>query len=115
MKRLTLGTLLALVASAILVAPGGAAKPADGITCGPTTTTVSWTSGTTSVSGFLSRADGSHTVEFVSDSSLGNGPGSTSFATPADAVSATATIIHKKGPSARVNDSDCSLLARREH
>jgi hypothetical protein len=108
MKRLTLGALLALVASAILVTPGGAAKPTDAITCDPTTTILSWTSGTTSYSGFLSRADGSHTVEFANDGPVGNGPGSISFATPADAVSATATIIHKKGLSARVNDSDCS-------
>jgi len=109
MKRLMLGALLALVVSAILVAPGGAAKPTAAITCGPTTTTLSWTSGTTSYSGFLATADGTtHTVEFANEGPVGNGPGSISFPTPAGSASATATIINKKGLSVRVHDSDCS-------
>ena len=107
---LGLGALLAALATAaILAAPGGAAKPTDSIACGPTDTVLSWTSGTVSYSGFWSDGSGNQVGQFDNIAPLGNGPGSTSVGpTPGTAVSATATIIKKKGGSAKVNDPDCS-------
>ena len=108
MKRLTLGMLLALVASAILVAPGSAGKPADGVSCGPTTT-VTWTPGTVFWSVQIVTTTCS---SFVFASVPGvplNGPGSASFETPAGAVGASGAIIPKKGPGIPITDTNCSV------
>jgi hypothetical protein len=58
-----------------------------------------------SFSGYVANAAGTPLVEFVSfTGELGNGPGSSSFSTPATAATATVTIIKKKGlpPTGRV-------------
>lgn len=107
MKRFTLGMLLALVASAILVAPGGAAKPANGVTCDPTTTTVTWRAGTDAWSVTI-HTRGS-VWEFRSDPAvpIPNGPGSVSFTTPPDALNAEGVIFTKKGQGIFISDNNC--------
>jgi len=74
MKRLTLGTLLALVAGAILVAPGLAAKPLDAITCNPTGGSLSWTSGTTTITGNWFNANDRSVGVFTSNGPVGTAP-----------------------------------------
>jgi hypothetical protein len=96
MKKLTLGTLLAaLAASAILAAPGGAAKQKYSITCNAGTlgTTLTWGSGTTGYSGDWRNSSNTVIAFFSTDQPLGNSPGSTSFDTAQNAVTAEVTFM----------------------
>jgi hypothetical protein len=101
MRKLTLGTLLAaLAASAILAAPGGAAKPAYTITCTVGVggmTTLTWASGTTGYSGEWFASDGTTpTGQFSNIAPLGNGPGSTTFSTAPNSATASVTFTGRK-------------------
>jgi len=97
MKKLMLGTLLAALAvSAILAAPGGAAKQKYSITCkaGTLGTTLTWGSGTTGYSGKFLASDGTTTLATFSNLlPLGNSPGSTSFDTAQNAAYADVTFM----------------------
>ena len=110
MKKRLIGTLLAaVVASAVLVAPGGATKPADAITCSPTESTLSWASGTTSYSGDYYNSSDQSVLSFSSNGPV-HGPGSISLPTPpADAATVGATLIKKKGFPVRLVDAGCSV------
>lgn len=84
-RKIGLGTLLAvIVASAVLAAPGGAGKPADGITCGPTSTTLTWRPGIDSYSFTISTSGAP--IVYMSNPAvpIPNSPGSVSVTTPRD-------------------------------
>jgi hypothetical protein len=111
MKKLTLGTLLAaLAASAILAAPGDAAKPIYTITCAVGTggvTTLTWASGTTGYSGEWLESDGTTPAGFFDNiQPLGNGPGSTTFGTAPNAATANVTFSGRK--PAKVAPATCT-------
>ena len=109
MKKLILGTLVALAASAILAAPGGAAKPAYALSCTPTTIRVSWTSNTAGYFGAVFTSSGGEVRFQAPIGSLGNSPGVTSFATPAGAVTAMVTFVSRRDNSrTTLDDFDCT-------
>jgi hypothetical protein len=98
MKKPLIGTLLATaVASAILAAPVGAAKPTDSITCtAGGLTTLTWISGTTSAVVTWQDGDGSLVGQALV-TVITHGPDSLVVGdTPANAATASVTFSGRK-------------------
>jgi hypothetical protein len=97
MKKPLIGTLLATaVASVILAAPVGAAKPTDSITCTAGLTTLTWISGTTSAVVTWRDGDGSLVGQALV-TVITHGPDSMVVGdTPANAATASATFSGRK-------------------
>lgn len=113
MKKLTLGTLLAIVVASILVATGSGAKPAYSITCTSAAATLTWPSGTTGADFiFYSGTDGSGSQVANGHTNISpHGPGSTLISTTGGAapvLSASATFTNNKGTGARLAPSNCT-------
>ena len=95
MKKPLIGTLLAaIVASAILAAPGGAAKPVYSVTCVVGTgglTTMTWISGTSTADVVWRDARSTPLGEMLVTVTT-HGPDSTVMDTPTDAAIDTAQV-----------------------
>ena len=106
MKKLTLGTLLAaLAASAMLAAPGGAAKPIYSISCTSSSLTLTWPSGTTGADWTVNTgANGTGNELAAGHSTISpHGHGMTTIildTTNGTAGSATVTFTNNKNRSA---------------
>jgi hypothetical protein len=112
-KKLTLGTVFAaIVASAILAAPGGAAKPIFSVACTSSSITLTWPSGTTGVNyATWSGFDGTGNQVAVGNQPISpNGPGSVTIdlsGASGPSVSATATFTNRK-TGARLAPVNCT-------
>jgi hypothetical protein len=101
-RKLTVGTVFAaIVASAILAAPGGAAKPTFSVACTSSSITLTWPSGTTGVNyATFSGPNGTGNMVAVGTQPISpNGPGSVTIdfsGAIGPSVSAAATFTSRK-------------------
>ena len=111
MKRkpiLGLGAIaLVLATGSILAEPGGAAQPADTITCTATTTTLTWVAGTTRVD-YEWRDASNNVVATGFATPASNHPDSTQIDTPSNAATAGATFTPRHGLAERLRPVSCS-------
>ena len=111
MKKPLIATLLAATAaSAILSAPGGAAKPEYSVTCVVGTgglTAVTWISGTTSAHVTWRETD-STPLDTADITVTTHGPGGTAIDTPATAANADAADVSFFGKKPGFAAADCT-------
>ena len=113
MKKPLIATLLAATAaSAILSAPGGAAKPEYSVTCDVRTgglTAVTWISGTTSADVTWRDTNATPLGDTVHITVTTHGPDGTAIDTPATAANADVAEVVFDGKKPGHAQGDCTL------